>query len=330
MESRGQRHVKRQPNFNLLSELPDDLLLRVLAGLGSTNLCYACMTCKQLHQLEALHQEMLWCALAMARWELKHLRWPHPTGKTALNRSDDEYAPRWGGSRNTPWVPENTPWDPYSALDLAGWKHRFAYLRAHKSGTTRQAMARCLDAGFDFVLVLRCGSARLRSGSRQASTPCKLFIVKSEIVFVATGEDSWAETVGLPQGAVPTSFELHVRNYRCQPSQPSHPTPTYAPRVAETCVPCVAGVPTACRRPTQATLRGAAAVPGAATRGSTGCEALPRRAVHDQAAPVVGRRADGRHGPHGTRDGAREPHPLPPARLSLGAVLAGMGHAATL
>ena len=185
---RTERQTRRRPN--LLADLPDDLVLRVLEGLSATNLCYACMSCTRLHQLEAQSQERLWCALATERWALEHLRWPHPAGNAPLS---------WAqlGDFTDPWVPR-------SATDRAGWKHRFAYLRASKSGTTRDAMSRCLETDFEFEFVLRSGQGR-------ASTPCKLFVFRRVIVVVALQEDYWAKG-GLAKGAVPTSLELHVRS----------------------------------------------------------------------------------------------------------------------
>ena len=185
---RTERQTRRRPN--LLADLPDDLAVRVLEGLSATNLCYACMSCTRLQQLEAQHQERLWCALATERWALEHLRWPHPAGSEPLS---------WAqlGDFTHPWVPR-------SATDRAGWKHRFAYLRASKSGTTRDAMSRCLETDFEFEFVLRSGQGR-------ASTPCKLFVFRRVIVVVALQEDYWAKG-GLAKGAVPTSLELHVRS----------------------------------------------------------------------------------------------------------------------
>ena len=187
------RQTRRRPN--LLADLPDDLVVRVLEGLSATNLCYACMSCRRLHQLEAQNQEVLWCALATDRWALEDLqRWPPLGGNDPLS---------WAQHRRD--HPNFTqPWVPRSATDRAGWKHRFAYLRAKKSGTTRDAMSRCLEAEFEFEFVLR-------SGKRRASTACKLFVFRRVIVVVALQEDYWAKG-GLAKGAVPASLELHVRN----------------------------------------------------------------------------------------------------------------------
>ena len=187
---RTERQTRRRPN--LLADLPDDLAVRVLEGLSATTLCYACMSCTRLQQLEAQHQERLWCALATERWALEHLRWPHPAGNEPLSWADDHFAV------------VTHPWVPRSATDRAGWKHRFAYLRASKSGTTRDAMSRCLETDFEFEFVLRSGQGR-------ASTPCKLFVFRRVIVVVALQEDYWAKG-GLAKGAVPTSLELHVRS----------------------------------------------------------------------------------------------------------------------
>ena len=189
---RTERQTRRRPN--LLADLPDDLVMRVLEGLSATNLCYAAMSCTRLHQLEAQNQEMLWCALATDRWAPEHLeRWPPLGGNDPLS---------WAQLRRDHPNFSQPPWVPRSATDKAGWKHRFAYLRANKSGTTRDAMSRCLEGEFEFEFVLR-------SGKGWASTACKLFVFRRVIVVVQ--EDYWAKG-GLAKGAVPTSLELHVRN----------------------------------------------------------------------------------------------------------------------
>ena len=148
---RTERQARRRPN--LLAELPDDLLVRVLEGLSATNLCYACMSCKRLQQLEAQHQEALWCALATERWAPQHLeRWP------TLGAHEPLSLTRLRARR--PWL-LLLPWAPRSATDRAGWKHRFAYLRAGKSGSTRDAMSQWIVAKFEFELVLRSGQVRV-------------------------------------------------------------------------------------------------------------------------------------------------------------------------
>ena len=195
---RALRLAKRRPD--LLADLPEDLLVRLFESLGATNLCFVCMTCKRFRQLEAQHQELLWFALAVKRWDSIHLRWPSPTGQPPL---------RWASHVQ----------QARCALDFASWKHRFAYLRAHKSSTTRSDMMSWITESCEFGITI-CSPTRSSRGNG--------------FTYPGKGWSSWTqgEFFGRrflghqclwhsPLGDTATHFELHVR-CRALDHMPSH------------------------------------------------------------------------------------------------------------